>query len=393
MTALRSQRLETLLGARLDDARHEHFEAMVQTHVSEAFDLDFKRQHYGNADKDRRELAGDVAALANSAGGMLVLGIEEDEHAHAVAAPVVTVSDGEIRRIHQVIAEKVAPIPVVDVRPVPDPAVPGRGFLVIAVPHSPRAPHAVVVNEGLRFPVRHGTTTRYMPESEVATAYRERFARARSQSERAAAIEAKAHWRLANAEDHCWVMVSLVPDMPGDLPIDHAALGAAQRDYVSKFPMIMRANSSWHRADVAPRCLMLSGSPESVRGARWLAADLYSDGSGIFAVNAIDIAGRSQTESRADAVWLHDEEIVNGILTGLRLLARHARDSAGSSGEALIRAQVHDVGGGRAIRLSGRRSTPFTEPMGRPLATPADVAQAAAPIDALADDGPGLAVC
>ena len=40
----------------------------------------------------------------------------------------------------------------------------------------------------------------------MATAYRERFARARSQSERAAAIEAKAHWRLANAEDHCWVI-------------------------------------------------------------------------------------------------------------------------------------------------------------------------------------------
>jgi hypothetical protein len=393
MTVLRSRRLEALLGTGLDHARYEHFNAMVQTQVSESFDLDFKRQHYGNADKDKRELAGDVAALANGAGGMLVLGIAEDEHARAASAPCVTISDGEIRRIHQIVAENVAPVPVVEVLPVSDPADPGRGFLVIAVPRSPRAPHAVLVNEGLRFPVRNGTTTRYMSEPEVATAYRERFARAQGQSGRAAAVEAKAHRRLANAEDHCWVLVTLVPDMPGDLLIGHAALEAARREYVTTFPMIMRANFSWYRADVAPHCLMLSGSPDSVQGAKWLAADLYSDGSGIFAVNAIDIAGRSQTErpgTPAGDLWLHDEEIVNGILSGLRFLARHARDRAGAGGEALIRAQVHDADGGRTIRLSGRRSMPFTEPMGRPLAVSADVAQAVAPLDALADDGPGL---
>jgi hypothetical protein len=42
MTALRSRRLEALLGTGLDAARYEHFYAMVQTQVSESFDLDFK---------------------------------------------------------------------------------------------------------------------------------------------------------------------------------------------------------------------------------------------------------------------------------------------------------------------------------------------------------------
>jgi hypothetical protein len=338
-------------------------------------------------------LAGDVAALANSAGGILVLGIAEDDHARAATAPGVTISDGEIRRIHQIVAEKVAPVPVVEVLPVHDPANPGRGFLVIAVPRSPRAPHAVLVNEGLRFPVRNGTTTRYLSEPEVATAYRERFARAQDQSERAGKIEAKAHWRLARAEDHCWVLVTLVPDMPGDLLIDHAALEAAQREYVSTFPMIMRTSFSWYRVDVAPHYLMLSGSPDSAGGAKWLAADLHSDGSGIFAVNAVDVVGLSRPESpgtSAGDLWLHDEEIVNGILSSLRFLARHARDRAGAGGEALIRAQIHEPRDGRTIRLSGRRDKPFTETMGRPLAIPADVTQGAAPLDALAEDGPGL---
>jgi hypothetical protein len=393
MTALRSRRLEALLGAGLDAARYEHFHSLVQAQVSESFDLEFKREHYGSADRDKLALAGDVAALANSAGGIIVLGIEEDAHARAVAAPGVTISDGEIRRVHQIVADRVAPVPVLEVLPAPDPADPGRGFLVIAVPRSPRAPHAVLVNEGLRFPVRNGTTTRYLSEPEVATAYRERFARAHDQSERAARIEAKAPWRLARAEDHCWLLVTLVPDMPGDLMIGYAAVEAAQREYVSTFPMIMRATFSWYRADVAPNYLMLSGSPDSPGGSKWLAADLHSDGSGIFAVNAIDIAGRGQSEdpgAPAGDLWVHDEEIVNGILSGLRFLARHARDHAGAGGEALIRAQVHEPGDGRTIRLSGRRDNPFTEGMGRPLPIPAGVAQGAAPLDALADGGPGL---
>jgi len=112
MTAQRSRRLEALLGADLDAARYAHFRSLVQAQVSESFDLDFKREHYGSADRDKLALAGDVAAIASSAGGIIVLGIEEDAHARAVAAPGVTISDGEIRRIHQIIADRVAPVPV-----------------------------------------------------------------------------------------------------------------------------------------------------------------------------------------------------------------------------------------------------------------------------------------
>src|SRR5260221_1084665 len=106
MVALRSRRLQALLGTPLDDLQYQHLAALVTNHVSEAFDLDFKATLYGNADKDRRDLATDVAALANTAGGMLVLGIEEDRQARAAAAPGVTISDDEIRRILQVVGSQ-----------------------------------------------------------------------------------------------------------------------------------------------------------------------------------------------------------------------------------------------------------------------------------------------
>lgn len=271
MAALRSRRLDALLGVSIDAAEYGHFEALVSAQVSESFDLDFKAGLYDSAEKGKRDLAADVAALANTAGGLLVLGIAEDKQARAAAVPGVTISDDEIRRIHQIAAALVAPLPVFDVLPVGNPAEPGHGFLVIAVPPSPRAPHAVTVNDGLRFPVRHGTTTRYLSEPEVATAYRERFSRAHRTEERAGMIEANAAWRVKRADDHCWLLVSLVPDIPGDLLIDHAALEAAQRDVNdSRFPMILRSNFSWYRVDVGWRCLMLSGEVAGGRSAfRW----------------------------------------------------------------------------------------------------------------------------
>ena len=75
MVALRSRRLETVLGARLDDLQYQHLETLVTNQVSEAFDLDFKATLYGNADRDRYNLATDVAALANTAGGLLILAL------------------------------------------------------------------------------------------------------------------------------------------------------------------------------------------------------------------------------------------------------------------------------------------------------------------------------
>ena len=120
-------RIDSLLGVRLEDAQHTHIRALITDQVSEAFDLDFKAELYAHTDSDKRALATDVAALANTAGGLLILGIAEDAQARAAAAPGVSVSDAERRRIQQVVASLVARRPVFDVLAIEDPAMPGTG--------------------------------------------------------------------------------------------------------------------------------------------------------------------------------------------------------------------------------------------------------------------------
>jgi hypothetical protein len=189
-------------------------------------------------------------------------------------------------------------------------------------------------------------------------------------------------------------MVSLVPDMPGDFLIDYAALEVLRRDIAAnRFPMILHSNYSWYRADVAPGCLMLSGSKDGPRGAKWLVADLYSDGAGIFAANVVDFFRHGQQGGDDDLdgpVGVHDEEIVHGVISGLRFLARNAQDRARAGGDALSRARlVHAGETGRAVWLtSGPRG--FGETMGRQLMLWPRASEAVSSLGALAAGGPDL---
>jgi len=199
MTALRSRRLEALFGVPLDDLKTSHIQQLVTNAVTEAFDLDYKRTTYGSSDGDKRALRIDVAALANTAGGVIVIGVAEDTQAGAAAAPGVPLSDGEIGRMRQIVAPGVSPMPVFDILSIPDETDPALGFYVIAVPRSPSAPHAVLVGDSLRYPKRNGATTRYLSEPELAMAYRDRTAGGARQKSRIAEIETEAIDRLREA--------------------------------------------------------------------------------------------------------------------------------------------------------------------------------------------------
>ncbi|MEQ7127434.1 ATP-binding protein [Actinopolymorpha sp. B11F2] len=382
MVALRSRRLERLLGARIDAVSHAQIADLVTNAVTEAYDLDFKAELYGNADKDKRACAGDVAALANTAGGVIVLGVAEDDQAKAAAAPGVALSDGETRRIRQIVASLVAPVPIFDIEPVEDPERAGRGFLLIAVPRSPSAPHAVLVNEGLRFPRRNGTTTTYLSEPEVAAAYRNRFAGLQSRFDELASDERDLLDRLDTSE-HAYVVVTLIPDLAGGFTIDTKAMRDFEAEIKQKEPLILRRGFHWYRVRVGNRRLVADGTHDT-GAARWLACELRESGAGSFAA-AVALRGSDATSSQVD-----DEHMVNAVWSGLRFLARHARDRAAAGGNATARATVWPVSAQLPAELVHRRFYGMTDQLGREAIASQPVATGVFDIDDLAENGPPL---
>jgi len=397
MALIRSRRLDTVLGAPVDALTAEHIEALVSNRISEAFDLDFKATIYGNSDRDRRDLCGDVASLANASGGVIVLGVEEDDHAIATGAPGVELGDGERNRMLQIIASGVAPLPALEVIAVPSAGDPARGWWVLAVPRSTRSPHAVVVNDGFRFPTRHGTTIRYLSEPEIAAEYRRRDVRA---GELTARLDTVVTESLASVdrEHGPWVLLALVPEHPGALEISQVRLHQMQQEYAGRELFDAGrsgAHFQWVRTGrgkytVGDGPYERSESPLPHYGY----AELHTDGTGSYAVELVDMADRrrqstQRPEEPTASQMVSDEMVALSILTGLRRLATHARDTTGAAGAATL--QAHLVPSpGRTVVIGHTRQHGFADSRSGSTVSESAIAESAAALDELADPGPAL---
>lgn len=389
----RSRRLEAAFGAALSEVTAEHVRGLVTSAVQEDFDLDFKAQMYGNSDADKRDLATDVAAMANSAGGVIVIGVEENEHAQAVAAPGVAISDEVERRILQITAG-ISPAPAVTVRRISlDEAAPGHGFVLIATPRSLAAPHAVVVNAtSLRYPVRHGTTTRYMSPSEVATAYRQRVLAEAEQPRRAADAEAQAQELLAGNE--VWVQVSVTPELAGSVRIDTAMLRSVQADLAHRPSTVFSNFSASPNTRAGHRRIMASSRMHGGPPFEQDLIQLHSDGTGTWTHALWNLHRSTQMETGVEppTYLISDEALVEAAISGAALLVEHARDRAQAAGQVLIRVRVLN-------RTGGRFALGHTRGLGLPDAWPGSfavtdipVAETHADLDEIAAHVPQLLV-
>jgi hypothetical protein len=216
-------RLIDLLAARLEQITEQHLEDLVTGSVREDADLDFKQDRYGDSDQQKRELAGDLAAMGNGRGGLIVIGVR-DENDVAIELTPVALVDGDEARIRQVAAGNIAPHLAFDVRGIASGA-DGRGYYLLIVPPSSLRPHAVRKDRDLRYPLRDGTTTRWLSEPEVADMYRDRFIVASGQAERLDHILTEGLAAMDLSEE-AFLAVALVPTGAGSMPIDLARVDA-----------------------------------------------------------------------------------------------------------------------------------------------------------------------
>jgi len=241
-------RLIAALGRHPDALTEDDLQRAVDNQIPEGVDLDWKKDFYPGTDAGKKELAKDVAAMANTAGGLVVVGVDDgkQDHAHALAPFEPPQGRGE-EWIRSVLANWIQPVvPNVGVRRLDSATHKGRMYLLISVPPSTQAPHAVVApgnDYNFRVHVRHGTTTRTLAESEIAQRYRDRFQAASGDVDRLHHVSEAGFRYLKNYLDAdvpaggtlashypCWLSLATVPVVRGNHPLTMQAERVAAFD-------------------------------------------------------------------------------------------------------------------------------------------------------------------
>lgn len=135
----------------LDELTEAHLQALVENGVPEGRDLEFKRDAVGRDDSAKKEFLKDVSALANTAGGDLIIGVEEtDGVATALRGVTAAPADEEMRRLESMLQDSLEPR-LIGTRIRALPLTAGGYALVIRVQKSWNAPHRVVYQRTNRF--------------------------------------------------------------------------------------------------------------------------------------------------------------------------------------------------------------------------------------------------
>ena len=190
----------------------------VEEGLEETSDLDWKKDPY-NPQKPAwfEEVAKDIAAMANSGGGWIVFGVEEDgKNNGASSINPVQWSAADEQRILQMAYGKIGP-PVTGIEffKIPCGEKPDEGYIVLMhIPDSADAPHfARKSDNAFVAPQRNGPHTVFMTDRDIERGFRERFQRGVEQEKTLQGYFEQAAEAL-NPEQGVFLAIAAVPVTP-----------------------------------------------------------------------------------------------------------------------------------------------------------------------------------
>jgi hypothetical protein len=194
-------------------------------------------------------LAVDVAAMSTD-GGTLLYGVAEDANKRPTVPQPITLA-GAAERVDQIVSTSIAEVPYIDVREYPTDADASKGYLLVVVPQSPRAPHQVIVGNDLRFYSRGAKGNRMLNEGEVARLYRRR--EEWEQSGEALLAEAIAQAPFAAHEGLAYLHGFTRPVVPDRGIWDRAVARAGNREELQRLLAEAAGLAARASHDYAPR--------------------------------------------------------------------------------------------------------------------------------------------
>lgn len=155
----------------LDQIDASNLATLLENRVPEGRDLEFKRDAIGRDDAAKKEFLKDVSALANTAGGDLIIGVGEEQGIAASLHGITSApSDAEIRRLESVLQDGIEPR-LIGTRMHAVPLVEGGYVLLIRVQASWNPPHRVIYQRTNRFYARNSAGTYELDVEQLRAAF------------------------------------------------------------------------------------------------------------------------------------------------------------------------------------------------------------------------------
>lgn len=147
-------------------------QAVARGNLEETSSFDGKKELPASTASGNKSIAVDVGAMS-TAGGSILYGVGEDANKRlTMPNPIVLADAGD--RIAQVVQTSIAEVPHIEFKHYALRDDPTKGYLLVVVPPSPRAPHQVTVGNDRRFYGRGAKGNRRLSEQEVALLYAQR---------------------------------------------------------------------------------------------------------------------------------------------------------------------------------------------------------------------------
>ncbi|MET8090797.1 ATP-binding protein [Micromonospora sp. NPDC005220] len=168
----------------------ELLDAAVAAGVIEANDLDWKSELPPAKGLPQTDFPKDVAAMANSGGGVIVFGVREEQKAATARADVGELDEAYERSLRSAAITAISP-PVFGLV-IHRLGSEGKRAVVVEVPGSIDGPHLIYRNEYFGAPARNDSDTVWMRERQIEAMYRARFDERRHATEALDALFAEA---------------------------------------------------------------------------------------------------------------------------------------------------------------------------------------------------------
>lgn len=334
--------LHRLLGRQPGPLLDEMLDEAVGQHLEETDDLDWKKDLPPAKGITQTDFPKDVAAMANSGGGVIVYGIAEKQKAATERLDIGEVDEPYQRTMRSAAVTAISP-PVLGLG-LHRLGEEGRRALVVVVPASIDVPHLIYRGEYFGAPVRNDADTVWMRERQIEAMYRARLDQRRNAHEALDSLYNEAAAGRPVAE-RAWMIGVARPRVP---PPVHARM---TRDEATKILRACESLTLSYADNKGPHPLA-SVSRENPRPGlrRWVApttvetdsgrwkeawASVHDDGS---VTLASAIGGRPELDEQVPA-WLIDSARAERFVADLMALLRSSSDHH-STGDYEVRVGI-----------------------------------------------------